>query len=305
MTVMRQIQSMFRDYLWSGNGEKKHYPIAWEVVCRPRIKGGLDFKEILSWNRALLSNHLITLAQTASDRDSLWVRWVRSTKLQNCTLWDCERKDNDSTFWKDLLVLRDDLLCHNTAAQITQATPGWIYDRLQLDLNDVPWTDWIWAKVHSPKAAFISWMAIQGRLYTLDRIAKFAGHIDTCCCLCNMAPENHQHLFFQCPISQQILKRVLEVVEYPMVTNQLEEWSRKFEMARKPQSTMFQLRASAISCTIYCVWTGRNEVRFQGVTCEVDRMYFRAYNMLKLMWHDKLRQNRFTRSIGERLNVRW
>lgn len=98
------------------------------MVCRPRKKGGLDFKELLSWNKALLSGYIITLAQPHSDLESLWVQWIRKHKLNNGAIWDCERKESDSAFWKELLALHNELLTYASASQLTDATTNMVYE---------------------------------------------------------------------------------------------------------------------------------------------------------------------------------
>lgn len=146
MAVLNTVQSLCRDYLWSGDSAKKHYPIAWEQVCQPREKGGLDFKELLSWNKALLSAYITCLTQEPRSSDSLWMRWVRAHKLQNQSIWDCAKKDMDSAFWRDLLALRDELLNHMSRMQLKEASPNMVYDSLQGHFEDVTWSRWIWTK---------------------------------------------------------------------------------------------------------------------------------------------------------------
>lgn len=67
-TILDQIQSVRRDYLRSGNNEYNHCPIAW-----PKEKGGLDFKEVLLWNKAFLSRYILDLSQPATSEESLLV----------------------------------------------------------------------------------------------------------------------------------------------------------------------------------------------------------------------------------------
>lgn len=82
-------------------------------------------------------------------------------------------------------------------------------------------------------------MAVQGRLYTLDRVERFVGEVGNICCLCQEEPESHQHLFFKCSFSGHVLQRVLELVDYPMVADCLDDWKGRFGRAKKPQSALF------------------------------------------------------------------
>lgn len=73
-TVLEQVQGILRDYLWSGSLEGKRYPVAWDTLCAPKSKGGLDFKELLSWNKAILSGYLLELRTRPISSSSLWLQ---------------------------------------------------------------------------------------------------------------------------------------------------------------------------------------------------------------------------------------
>ena len=46
-SVATKIERLQRDFLWSGVGEGKRYHlVTWDVVCKPRAKGGLGFGKI-------------------------------------------------------------------------------------------------------------------------------------------------------------------------------------------------------------------------------------------------------------------
>ena len=71
------------------------------------------------------------------------------------------------------------------------------------------WSKLLWFHGNIPRAAFILWLAIRGRLSTHDR-----SHIPQVdpgrCLLCDAAPESHHHLFFECPMSMQIWHSILQ-----------------------------------------------------------------------------------------------
>lgn len=60
--VIAKIQQVCRSFLWSGVSQgAKWNPVAWDMVSRPVEKGGLGFKEVLSWNKASLAGFLYDL----------------------------------------------------------------------------------------------------------------------------------------------------------------------------------------------------------------------------------------------------
>ena len=69
------------------------------------------------------------------------------------------------------------------------------------------WDKLVWFHGNIPRASFILWLACKGKLSTHDRyrLPQEAGS----CLLCNLTPESHHHLFFECPFSMQIWHNIL------------------------------------------------------------------------------------------------
>nr|GEX76758.1 reverse transcriptase domain, reverse transcriptase zinc-binding domain protein [Tanacetum cinerariifolium] len=53
-----------------------------------------------------MAKHLWNIA---SDKDSIWVRWVKIHRLKGGNIWDVELKEHRSWSWCPLLKLRDDI----------------------------------------------------------------------------------------------------------------------------------------------------------------------------------------------------
>ncbi|XP_022856163.1 uncharacterized protein LOC111377318 [Olea europaea var. sylvestris] len=64
-----KIISLCRNFLW---GSKKSL-VAWNQICLPKHEEGLGFRNIKSWNVALLSK---TLWNIHSRKDTLWIKWI-------------------------------------------------------------------------------------------------------------------------------------------------------------------------------------------------------------------------------------
>ncbi|GJW14521.1 RNA-directed DNA polymerase, eukaryota, reverse transcriptase zinc-binding domain protein [Tanacetum coccineum] len=81
-----------------------------------------------------------------------------------------------------------------------------------LSLREVwPRVDWwhvVWYSQCNPKQAFILWMEIQGKLLTKDRIMMWQNGDDLKCPLCKSVADSHIHLFFDCPFSLGVWKRI-------------------------------------------------------------------------------------------------
>lgn len=54
--VLHELNAACRRFLWNGLADKKGIALViWDDVCLPYKKGGLNFKEILSWNKVSLA----------------------------------------------------------------------------------------------------------------------------------------------------------------------------------------------------------------------------------------------------------
>ncbi|KAK3189540.1 hypothetical protein Dsin_029101 [Dipteronia sinensis] len=60
----------------------------------------------------------------------------------------------------------------------------------------VPWFELVWYSHNIPRMSFILWLAIKGRLSTLDSVHLYNPHVGTLCVLCSSSPETHAYLCF-------------------------------------------------------------------------------------------------------------
>lgn len=76
----------------------------------------------------------------------------------------------------------------------------------------------------------------------MDRVARFANSVDTTCCLCNTGEETHEH-FFRCPYAEELLTKMMTVVDYTTCAHDLCAWNERFADARR-KNVLFDLRAT-------------------------------------------------------------
>jgi hypothetical protein len=86
-----------------------------------------------------------------------------------------------------------------------------LWNHLRTHFPKVTWHKSIWFSGHIPKCSLISWVAIQNRLYTEDRLVMFGTKSISCCSFCN-GSESHNHLFFNCPFTSQVWDQVLGLI---------------------------------------------------------------------------------------------
>ncbi|GJW60631.1 heat stress transcription factor B-4-like protein [Tanacetum coccineum] len=130
-------------------------------------------------------------------------------------------------------------------------------------VNDpkVEWYKMIWFSHAIPRHAFVSWLAVQRRLMTQDRVQIWKPNEVMECVFCYKCSDSHNHLFFRCDFTNgiwtEINKRlniglssvwdniVQEIIVMPMNNN---IWSI--------------IRRLVCAAAVYFVWQERNKMMF-------------------------------------------
>lgn len=84
-----------------------------------------------------------------------------------------------------------------------------IYNKLRGDFPEVEWRKLLCNNQSSPKWIFILYIALQGRLYTRDKLIKWGILTSPFCSLCEGGAEDHEHLFFKCNYSTATWRKLL------------------------------------------------------------------------------------------------
>ncbi|RVX08445.1 putative ribonuclease H protein [Vitis vinifera] len=85
-SVAAKVERMQQDFLWSGVGEgKKDHLVRWDVVCKPRVKGGLGIEKIPLRNRTLLGKWLWRFPREST---TLWHQVILSIYGTHSNGWD-------------------------------------------------------------------------------------------------------------------------------------------------------------------------------------------------------------------------
>ncbi|KAK4726382.1 hypothetical protein R3W88_031299 [Solanum pinnatisectum] len=93
--------------------------------------------------------------------------------------------------------------------QIDKFSIKQLYKALRVDYQKVEWRRLTCNNAACPKWIFISYLALQSRLLTRDRLATWGCAEDVHCVLCGTEDESHNHIFFRCLFSSQVWQNVL------------------------------------------------------------------------------------------------
>jgi len=130
------------------------------------------------------------------------------------------------------------------------------WETLRCTKSEVTWHSLVWFSKAIPKTAFILWLAIRGRLGTQDRL-----HIPTtvmCCLFCGTGPENHNHLFFECPVTSRIWANILArsgLTPLQMSWGGQIEWMASHWKGNSLSIIIYKL---SLAASVYSIWTERN-----------------------------------------------
>ena len=96
---------------------------------------------------------------------------------------------------------------------IIQSLQASDYNWLTAKIAKVSWNRLVWQKTRKPKCAFITWLALQQKLLTRDRLQQF-GVSCLQCVLCQIENEQHTHILFECCYTRTVLEhRLSEVLQ--------------------------------------------------------------------------------------------
>ncbi|KAJ9561591.1 hypothetical protein OSB04_006751 [Centaurea solstitialis] len=104
--IVHDIERLFRDFLWAqGDPSRGRCKVAWSMVCRPVECGGLGFRRLGIWNRALIAKNLWAII---TGRECLWVAWARSYSLHNAQFWTARKTSRWSWLFTKMMSIRSD-----------------------------------------------------------------------------------------------------------------------------------------------------------------------------------------------------
>ena len=62
------------NFFWKGNSNAgRGAKVRWQDVCLPKVERGLRLKDILSWNRACMIQHIWQIFAKA---ETIWIAWI-------------------------------------------------------------------------------------------------------------------------------------------------------------------------------------------------------------------------------------
>lgn len=272
--VADRIHTLLRRFVWGG----KACPVAWRTVCLPKEEGGLGFRNLAAWNKALLSKVIWNIQSKA---DSLWIRWLHSEIIDNREFWTARKEGNNPTLLASLYRIRDDILAKNDGDihKSRELVGKWFKGKGVAEAYDffrpaaIPqfWHRAIWRSYIPPRFSVTMWFALHGRLKTVDRF-KFVEQPQACV-LCSTEDESHDHLFFACRKTRELWQLIKTWI---CITGSITTIQRAIRYCYRNKSGSGVLRKArwiALAATVNHIWYGRNKAKHRQEAFNVQRIF--------------------------------
>ncbi|XP_074270957.1 uncharacterized protein LOC141594871 [Silene latifolia] len=174
-SIIKLMDQMCKKNFWGiGLSHRKLVPKSWKSICSPREEGGFGIKELLSWNKALVSKWVWKLTLPPN---GIWCNWNTTYPLHNGTIWDISARDYFSESLNSIIAVKNELI-HATGSQAaaqtllhswctngqfhTHLAYNWFRPKFAVNtMLRLPF-----GKAVEPKKAIIASLALQKRLTT-------------------------------------------------------------------------------------------------------------------------------------------
>ncbi|KAI0510887.1 hypothetical protein KFK09_011497 [Dendrobium nobile] len=255
---------------------------------KPAIPGASNFWKKICTTAILIKDSISFFVSLDSDFSFLWDPWLNRDIIANhfnfAACYDFTVKDLLSngnwdlpTFFPNSLadaILNTDI--KETSSILWNGSPSWAFkffiEQFHAHLPKVDWSVSIWHKNHALKYACFSWMEVLGKFKTVDNLLIRGIQVPHLCSFCNSFAENHNHLFFGCDFSFNILKFILPKVNCFLLRPTLAQVLKFFNNSNSFTCLEKDFCCFSVSCILYHLWRERNSRRFSDLRTNSIRL---------------------------------
>ncbi|GJR27469.1 reverse transcriptase domain, reverse transcriptase zinc-binding domain protein [Tanacetum coccineum] len=227
-------------FLWChGSLSRGKEKVKWEVVCLPKVKGGLGirregFDQVMKVCDLMINGHL--------SWPHLWLgKYPMLSSIPDPVVVPSTR---DVLEWCD---------SYGTAKKFSVKM---VWGSIRPRSNKVVWYHVVWFPECIPRHAFHLWLVIKRRLKTHDRLRAW-DHVDNSlmiCPLCDLQPDSHKHLFFNYVFSKQVWYEMKGFAGLPNSSSSIDailDDIYPFAMKKTSRSVIAKL---VLAASTYIIW---------------------------------------------------
>ncbi|GKB78613.1 hypothetical protein Tco_0945508 [Tanacetum coccineum] len=246
---------------------------------------------IEDFNVSLMATHIWSIL---TSRESLWVKWIHSYKLCGRSFWGVPCPGDVTWFdrWADIVRSGFSILSSVPLIQSDREDVIMWRDRdgvfrpfsvacacesIRLRADVVPWYSIIWFPHCIPRHATHLWLVVKKKLKTRDRLQQWDVGPDTNlnllrCPLCNVVPDSHSHLFFECSYSSQVWSQIRVLIDMNNIAPRIEDVLAFIISVSKSKSVVSIISRIVLAATTYYLWNERNSRLFKKKIASVDQV---------------------------------
>ncbi|XP_062074781.1 uncharacterized protein LOC133778774 [Humulus lupulus] len=200
----------------------------------------------------------------SNKKDNLWVKWVNSVYIKQCSWWNYEAHANASWYWTRIVQTKNKLkqVFTEFEFQAFQYNIAETYSKLRLKSEGLWPYALIWDSFCTPKHRVISWLDVRLRLPTKDRLIRFAVVKSSVCMICEDYDETHSHLFFSYCNSRKVKEEMSKLLGWNMRSQDLVCLVKGLKNRRVTQGRK-KVYMSTIAALVYFIWQSRNSVLWE------------------------------------------
>ena len=182
---------------------------------------------------------------------------------------------------EDVLLWRD----HNGGFHNFSVAIAWESIRARADIVD--WYNVVWFSHCIPRHSIHLWLVIKEKLKTQDRLRQWdvGPNVDITllrCPLCDLVPDSHSHLFFECPYSLQVWSQIRVLCGMDSVPPRMHDilvFLIPISRGRSAQSIIARI---VLAATAYFIWMERNHRLFNKKSSTVDQLVHAISSTVRL-----------------------
>ncbi|XP_024043083.1 uncharacterized protein LOC112099827 [Citrus clementina] len=305
--LCEDIQKEIVRFLWGAKKDKHGIHWArWGSISKAKNRGGLGFRELSSFNQALVAKQGWRLVRYPN---SLMARVMKARYYKNSTFWNAKVGSNPSFIWRSILWRVDKLEQHFMKEYIEAILkillPSgkeedevlWHFDKkreysvksgyqLALNLNfpnepessnsssrlwKIPWM------LDLPeKVKIFMWRALKNILPTAENLWKRKSLQEPICQRCKLQVETVSHALIECKTARKTWDLA------PLTAQLSKDHNQDFFNAIQEMCSR-SLKAEAELMVVYCwvIWSARNKFIFEGKKSNSRILAAKAESVLK------------------------
>ncbi|GJY19326.1 reverse transcriptase domain, reverse transcriptase zinc-binding domain protein [Tanacetum coccineum] len=198
----------------------------------------------------------------------------------------------------------DRLVWSDRFGNIQKFSVSQVWSDIRSRNTKVDWYSMVWFPSCIPRHAINMWLIIRRKLKTQDLIPYWdvSSSLGSVCSLCELTPDSHVHLFFECPFASDVWNRMRGLAGLNASNSNIYDIIHDIMPFVKRRTSESVVAKLVVAATAYYIWQERNWRLFQKGKRKVDQIVdcIKTVVRLKLL-SCKLKKSK----SGERLARLW